>query len=653
MLNGAWLHRLAKNYELFFIVALLASIPFAVWLYGSQLSFLNFYFLPVLLAGYFLDVRSAVKGSVLVVLTLLLLVSAWPEAFGAQEAGARVYLHLLTWGGCLILAGALVGRLNERADSGFQQLQAQLEDWKRSQEDLQKKVMVVEKRNTELESMRKKLESALYSTVDPWVANMMVNKRLVNEKRELTVLFADIANFTVTVEEMKPEAVVHHMNRLFTELEPIITSFNGHLDKFIGDGLMAEFGIPMHHQQNAIQCVLTALQIQKRVSSPDFRWKMRIGVAHGEAVVGLVGSEHRKAYTAFGDVVNVAARLQRICPEGSVCVDGPTQATIARFFDIRRLVERDSADQTAALDLRLREVQERLGRSPADSDAFIEAAELSGQLGEVPQAIEYYRRALSLNPDIGERIEARVAEMVLSKQERPEKVKLKGRAKPVYSYEVLRLKDPLADNRRIPASVQAFGEDRLNRYAINRDIVLPVEAIDGTMGHSIVTAALAGSLAEALGLSEPSQRSVFEGAFYHDVGRRNVPEHLLNQDDTVTSLPEQDQRMIRVHVEAAPLVLASMGIQLAHEALLAIESHHERFDGTGYPKALAGDAIPLGGRLIRVASEYDHLTSPRQFRDGWEPTAALAEMKISADRGILDPKIVGALTTLIRNGLPT
>jgi putative two-component system response regulator len=443
------------------------------------------------------------------------------------------------------------------------------------------------------------------------------------------------------------------MNRLFTELEPIITSFNGHLDKFIGDGLMAEFGIPMHHQQNAIQCVLTALQIQKRVSSPDFRWKIRIGIAHGEAVVGLVGSEHRKAYTAFGDVVNVAARLQRICPEGSVCVDAATQEKVSRFFDIRRLVERCSVDQTAALDSRLREVQERLGLSPADPDAFLEAADLSGKLGEIPQAIEYYRRALSLKPDIGERIEARVAELVLSKQERPEKVKLQGRAKAVYAYEVIGLKDPLANSRRIPVSVRAYGEDRFHRYGINRDCVLPVEALDGTMGHSIVTASLAGSLAEALGMDEAGQRHIFEGAFYHDMGRKNVPEHLLNQDDTVTSLPEQDQRMIRVHVEAAPLVLSTMGIHLAPEALLAIESHHERFDGSGYPKGLSGEAIPIGGRLIRVASEYDHLTSPRQFRDGWEPTAAIAEMKTSADRGILDPKIVAALSTLLRNGLTT
>ncbi|MFA6316808.1 MAG: adenylate/guanylate cyclase domain-containing protein [Elusimicrobiota bacterium] len=651
MLRGAWAQTLARHFERAFILVLLVSVPFGVWIFGDRLTFLNFYFLPVLLAGYFLDSRSAIKGSVLVVLTVLLFASLWPGSLGTGQSRPDLYLHILTWGGFLVLAGAIVGRLNARADSGFQALQAQLEDWKRSQEELQRKMGDTEKRNVELESMRKKLETALYSTVDPWVANMMVNKRLVNEKRELTVLFADIANFTVTVEEMKPEAVVHHMNRLFTELEPIITSFNGHLDKFIGDGLMAEFGIPMHHQQNAIQCVLTALAIQKRVSSPDFRWRMRIGVAHGEAVVGLVGSEHRKAYTAFGDVVNVAARLQRICPEGSVCVDGATQEEISRFFDIRRLVERDSADQTAALDASLREVQERLGKSPADYDAFIQAAELSGQLGEVPQAIEYYRRALSLNPAIGERIEARVAELVLSKQERPEKVKLKGRAKPVYSYEVIRLKDPLADQRRIPPSVRAYGEDKLQRLGINRDLALPVEALDGTMGHSIVTAALTGSLAEALGIDDAMQRRLFEGAFYHDMGRRNVPEHLLNEDDTVTSLPEQDQCMIRVHVEAAPLVLSSMGITLTPEALVAIASHHERFDGTGYPKGLSGETIPLGGRLIRVASEYDHLTSPRQYRDGWEPTSALAEMKVSADRGILDPKIVGALTTLIRNGL--
>ncbi|MBI4676629.1 MAG: HD domain-containing protein [Elusimicrobia bacterium] len=651
MLKEAWERHLLRHFEWVFILALLVLIPVIAWFSRDRLAFLDLYFLPVLLAGYFLNVRGAVLGSVLSILTVSFFMTLWPEAFHAQPSRLGLYLHLVAWGGFLILTGAVVGRLNEAVQCNFSQLRVKLDDWKNSHDELNRRVDEINKTNADLDAMRKKLETALYSTVDPWVANMMVNKRLVNEKRDLTVLFADIANFTVTVEEMKPEAVVHHMNRLFHELEPIIAAYNGHLDKFIGDGLMAEFGIPMHHQQNALQAVLTGLQIQKRVSSPDFGWKIRIGIAHGEAVVGLVGSEHRKAYTAFGDVVNVAARLQRICPEGSVCVDGATYDKVSRYFDIRRLVDKDKADQSEALDARLKEVQARLGRSPADPDAFIEAASLSGQLGEVPQAIEYYRRALSLNPAIAERIEARVAELVLSKQDRPEKMRLKGRAKPVYSYEVLGLKDPLADSRRIPASVRAYGEERLAKYGLNRDIVLPVEALDGTVGHGVVTAALAGSLAESLGLDETRQRHVFEGGFYHDIGRRNVPEHLLNEEETITSLPEQDQRMISVHIEAAELVLSSLGIQLSTEAMLAIESHHERYDGAGYPKKLAGDAIPLGGRLIRVAAEYDRLTSPRQYRDGWEPAATLTEIKASSERGILDPRIVGALSAIIRNGL--
>ncbi|MBI5209922.1 MAG: HD domain-containing protein [Elusimicrobia bacterium] len=650
ILKEAWERYLLKNFEWVFILALLVTIPVISLFFDDKLAFIDFYFLPVLLAGYFLNARSAVLGGVLSLLTVLFFVILQPESFYAPHTRLGLYLRLIAWGGFLVLSGALVGRLNEQSHSDFARLQDKILDWKRAQEELLRRVQSLERQNNALDGIRKKLETALYSAMDPWVAHMIVNKRLINEKRELTVLFADIVNFTAAVEDMDPEAVVQHTNRLFMELEPIIVAYNGHLDKFIGDGLMAEFGIPLLHPQNPLQAVLAALQVQKRVSSPDFRWKLRVGISHGEALVGLVGSQHRKSYTALGDVVNTAARLQKICPEGGVCVDGPTHDRIARWFNTRKLFEKETGHQQEILHARLAGLKEKIGDTRADYELLLEAARLSGELGEVPQAVEFYRKALEVNPQITERIEACVAELVMARPGREDRVKLRGKQKLVHSYEVLSLKDPLDDPKRIPAAVQAFGKDRFKSWGINRDVILPIEALDGRIGHGQITAAMAGSLAESMGLGEEVQRAAFEAGFYHDVGRRNVPEHLLNQD-VLSALPEQDLQMIRVHVEAAALVLEDLGIKVSPAVAQAIEAHHENFDGTGYPMRLSGAAIPVAGRIIRVVDDYENHTSAKPHREGLAPAAALLEMKAGADRGVLDPTIVTALATMLRHGL--
>ncbi len=653
MLKQAWEHRIQRHFELGLAGVLLVLIPVVTWFCDDRMALINLYFLPVLLAAYFLDARGAVLGGALSILVVFFYVVLSPEAFYTPHTRLGLFLHLATWGGVLILCGALVGRLNERVQVNFSQLRVRVDDWKDAQKELLRRVDALDRRNTALEGTREKLESALYSAMDPWVANMLVNRRLANEKREISVLFADIAHFTASVEEMQPEAVVRHMNRLFSELEPILASYNGHLDKYLGDGLMAEFGIPLYHQQNALQAVLAAVQMQKRVSSPDFRWKLRMGISHGEAFVGLVGSERRKAYTAFGDVVNVAARLEKICPEGSVCVDGATQSKVSRWFVTRRLVMGEKADAREQAAARLQALQERMSSGRSDCDLMLEAARLSGELGEVPQAVEYYRKALAVNPQIQERVEAAVAELVLSRESSSERsVRLRGKHKAVDTYEVVSLKDPLADLRRIPEPIRAASETRLKAMGINRDLMLPIESLDGTLGHSLVTAAIAGALAEAMGLSPEERRVSFEAGFYHDVGRRNVPEHLLNQDEMLSALPEQDLQMVRVHVEAARLVMGELGISVPPAVVDAIEAHHENFDGSGYPKRLAGQSIPRAARLVRVADEYDRLTSPRLHREGWEAAAAATELTAAAERGELDPQAVAALGTLVRSSLP-
>src|SRR5581483_5005707 len=218
------------------------------------------------------------------------------------------YSHILLWGSCLILTAALVGNMNQQLRSRFGQAWRTLERFNEIQEDLLNRQHELEEKNRLLLSEKSRLESVLHYAMDPNVAQMIIQNKLENENREISVLFADLEAFTANAEGMPPELVVRNLNQLFGQMEPILSRFRGHLDKYIGDGLMAEFGAPFFARHHALLSVCAALRMQEHMRGTDYPWKMRIGIAYGSSLVGLVGSERRKNYTAVGDVVNLAAR---------------------------------------------------------------------------------------------------------------------------------------------------------------------------------------------------------------------------------------------------------------------------------------------------------------------------------------------------------
>lgn len=159
--------------------------------------------------------------------------------------------------------------------------------------------------------------------------------RLGGERRTVTVLFADIKGFTALSEKMEPEKVVEVLNIFFTEMVELVFQHQGTLDKFLGDALMADFGVPVEIPQAPSQAVACALAMHRRLQEMRDQGLtpikgLRIGINTGEAIVGNIGSDKRMDFTVIGDVVNVAARLQELTKE----LEADTLVSEATFREV-------------------------------------------------------------------------------------------------------------------------------------------------------------------------------------------------------------------------------------------------------------------------------------------------------------------------------
>jgi len=156
--------------------------------------------------------------------------------------------------------------------------------------------------------------------VSKQVAEAILNGRLElgGERRRATVLISDVRNFTAISEKLPPEEVVDFLNEYFSEMVSVVTKYEGTLDKFIGDALLAVFGAPIAHPDDAKRAVFAALEMQEKLKEFNKKRVMkgkneiRIGVAvhTGNLVAGNIGSEVRMEYTVIGDTVNLTSRLE-------------------------------------------------------------------------------------------------------------------------------------------------------------------------------------------------------------------------------------------------------------------------------------------------------------------------------------------------------
>lgn len=199
-------------------------------------------------------------------------------------------------------------------------------------------------------------------------------------------------------------------------------------------------------------------------------------------------------------------------------------------------------------------------------------------------------------------------------------------------------------------------EDALKRYRLiksiirgdentMRSLVHALELKDPyTRGHSERVARYALLIARHLGLDEDGLKAIRYGSWLHDCGKIGVSENILNNEGP---LDEADIHIIRNH----PL----WGADVARKARLSdmivniILSHHERYDGKGYPSGLQAEEIPLEARIVSVADIYDALTTERPYRKAYTLDLAL-EMLISMKENVLDPKLVECFSSIVASG---
>jgi adenylate cyclase len=189
-----------------------------------------------------------------------------------------------------------------------------------------------------LESVRRYLPPALVDRVRD------VDAAQRPQRQQLSIMFADVRGFSGFSEYLDPEQLIQVINQYFTVAARAITEHEGMIDKFMGDAVMALFNTPLNPQENhAERAARTALLIQQQVAEfhnglPETqRLHLGIGVHMGEAVVGNVGSQSRKDYSALGDAVNLAKRLQEISKPGQILLSAAVYQQVQSWADVEEL----------------------------------------------------------------------------------------------------------------------------------------------------------------------------------------------------------------------------------------------------------------------------------------------------------------------------
>jgi len=377
------------------------------------------------------------------------------------------------------------------------------------------------------------------------------------------------------------------------------------------------------------------------MAASDFPWTMRIGIGSGSTITGLIGHK-RQTYTAIGDVVNLASRLEAMCTPGKLTIDKHTYEAVKRFVEAKRIRDiktRGVVDEEK--EQHLDSLHEQVTAQPGNAELHFQIGKLYMELEEPDEAVSSLERALNLNPDSME-YKVAYAEAGM-KVKASHDISVKGKKVRVAAYEVVGLKDPLENREKFPQHVYDEFGSVPELIQIPEDVILPVEALDGSIRHSRAVAVISYALAIRFNLSVKEKTDILHAGFMADIGKEIVSYHLLNRKGGLTA---DEFESVQMHPAESGRILRNMGYH--NDAVIEyVLSSHEHIGGTGYPRGLKGEEIPLGSRIVAVADAYDALTSWRPYREPLELHASLDEIRRGVERGFYDPKVVDTLVELM------
>ena len=182
------------------------------------------------------------------------------------------------------------------------------------------------------------------TTADNSDPDSIINVALEGERKQVTIIFADISGFTALNDAAKSPAEVEQVVRLINlclqELSEAIYEFDGHIDKYIGDAIMAVFGAPRAHEDDPERALRAALAMKQRLEEFNQNPPMplpeplgiHMGINTGTVIAGMVGTERKRSYTVMGDAVNVASRLEGVSERGEILISEATYHLTNRLF---------------------------------------------------------------------------------------------------------------------------------------------------------------------------------------------------------------------------------------------------------------------------------------------------------------------------------
>lgn len=192
------------------------------------------------------------------------------------------------------------------------------------------------------ERIKSNLERYVPSQLVQALLNAQTDISLAPVRKEITVLFSDIRNFTTQCEELEPEIIVGYLNEYFTHMVEVIFDYDGTVNKFVGDMIVALFGAPFPMPHSEKQAIAAAIAMQQRIQSIPIDWirdhfDTGIGISSGKVIVGNIGSPRHTDYTAIGDQVNTASRLQSLAKGGQILVSRNVYDATQHLFHFKEV----------------------------------------------------------------------------------------------------------------------------------------------------------------------------------------------------------------------------------------------------------------------------------------------------------------------------